>query len=557
MGKHKRPLPKATPPEPSSLEDAPVLALPYQFMHDLARAPDFTALANALFGHGHQLLDAQYGFLLFANSNATELRGVAAYGPHTEDFTNEIIQLQEDLALTTLAFQQQRPTIITNTTTSPQVSERLRQKYHFVKSAWIVPLMNGTQAIGIWILGYAYQRLPTTKEEQLLHLLSDEAAFALERKRGEEELRQSEARHRVMFEKNRAVKLLIDPESSAIVDANPAAADFYGYSKDQLCHMRITDLNILPSEQLALALKQAVAERKSAFRFQHRLASGAIREVEVYSSPLLLHDRPVLYSIIHDVTERIRAEEEIQRLNAELEQRVTARTADLQWAIAELQQLTRIAAHDLQEPVRTISAYLQLLTQNYQDKLDADAHDLMTTISEATKRLQRLMLDLLAYAEVSTREMEFTSVDCETLVTTVLADLRGAIADRGAVITHDPLPRIWGDAGLLHLVFRNLIHNGIKFHSQALPSVHVSAALLDDAWTFTVSDNGVGIAPHLAEKIFLPFQRLHTHEPYPKPGIGLALCKKIIERHHGCIWVDATFAQGATFHFLVPHRTHP
>ena len=535
----------------SHRKDAQVLAALYGLVHDLARTPDLQTIADCFFSHGRQLFDAEYGFLLLAESSGSELRGLAAYGPHTEGFADEIIQVRDEMAPTAVAFRQRRPVIVPDVAASPQVSERLRRKYHFVKSMWVVPLMNGTQEIGILTLGYATHRQPTAKELQLLPLLGDEAALAIAQRQREDELRQSEARLRVMFEKNRAVKLLIDPESGAILDANPAAADFYGYTRDDLRRMRITDLNVLPPAQVAAAMAQAVGEQQLSFRFQHRLASGALREVEVYSSPLLLHDRPLLYSIIHDVTDRVRAEEELRTLNTELEQRVVARTADLQWALSELQQLTRIAAHDLQEPVRVITSYVQLLAQNYQDRLDPEAHDLITTIVAGTKRLQRLMLDLLAYSEVSIRQLESTWVDCETLMTTIFADLRGAIADRGAVITHDLLPTVWGDAALLQLVFRNLIHNGIKFNDHAPPSVHVSADRLAGAWRFAIADNGTGIEPQLAERIFLPFQRLHVREPYPKPGIGLALSKKIIDRHGGRIWVESTPGQGSTLYFTL------
>jgi PAS domain S-box-containing protein len=534
-------------------KDTQGLAALYGLVRDLTRAPDLTAIADCLFGHSRQLLGAEFGFLLLAENSGTELRGIAAYGPHTDSFLHETVRVDE-LAPIALAFQQRQSLIIVDLPTSLQLSEDWRKKYHFVNSAWLVPLMSGAQAVGLLILGYTAPRQPTAKELRLLQLLGDEAALSLEQKRYDKAMRQSETLYRLMFEKNRAVKLLIDPESGAILEANPAAADFYGYSQEDLRRMRMSDLNVWPSAQATSGLPPLVDEPRSSFRFQHRLASGIIREVEVYSSSFLVDKRSLVHSVIHDVTEQVYTEKELRTLTADLKQQVDAQAAKSQWALSELQQFMRIASHDLQEPVQVIATYTQLLAQNSQDRLNAEAYELITTITESTKRLQRLMLDLLAYSEGSTRQMEYAWVDCETLIVNVLADLRGAIADRGATITHTLLPEVWGDTPLLQLVFRNLIHNGVKFHDRAPPSVHVSAERLDGAWRFAVQDNGAGVAPQLAERIFLPFQRLHVREPYPKPGIGLALSKKIIERHGGRIWLESQSGGGTTFYFTLPDQ---
>jgi light-regulated signal transduction histidine kinase (bacteriophytochrome) len=256
-----------------------------------------------------------------------------------------------------------------------------------------------------------------------------------------------------------------------------------------------------------------------------------------------------------DITERKQAEEAIRTLNTELEQRVTERTAELQWTIAELQQLTRFAAHDLQEPVRIVTSYVYLLAARYRGKLDEEADKFIQYTVDGMKRLQRLLLDLLAYSEASTQRLEYTAVDGEALVAGALADLRGSIVDRGAVITHDPLPVVWGDETQLRIVFRNLISNGIKFHNGSPPWVYIAATQKNSLWVFSVQDNGVGVEPQDSERIFLIFQRRHAKEPYPKPGVGLAICKKIIERHGGRIWVESTFGKGATFYFTLPVKS--
>ena len=235
-----------------------------------------------------------------------------------------------------------------------------------------------------------------------------------------------------------------------------------------------------------------------------------------------------------------------------LEDTLGRQTIELQAVVAELQQFARVAAHDFQEPLRMVTSYVQLLAQRYQGRLDPEAEQWITYAVEGSKRLQRLILDLLAYHEVSTRTPEFTAVDCEAVLSGVLSDLRGSIADRGAIVTHDPLPTVRGDGTLLQVVFRNLVSNGMKFQHQGSPHVHISATRTENVWVFAVCDNGIGIDPQHRRRLFLVFQRLHAREPYPKPGVGLAMCKKIVQRHGGQIWVESELGKGAIFFFTIP-----
>jgi light-regulated signal transduction histidine kinase (bacteriophytochrome) len=256
--------------------------------------------------------------------------------------------------------------------------------------------------------------------------------------------------------------------------------------------------------------------------------------------------------VTRDMTSRRQAEEEIRQLNTELEQRVVQRTVQLQRTTEDLQQFARIAAHDLQEPLRQIMNYVQLLSHRYQGKLDANADEFIGYAIAGAKRLQQLILDLQAYTEIETRPQTLTTVDSEALLAGALGDLRGSIAERGATVTHDALPLVWGDAAQLQIVFRNLLSNGIRFRDTQPPHVHISATPQGQEWRFAVQDNGIGIALQDQEQIFTVFKRLHHQEPYPKPGVGLAVCKRIIERHGGKIWVDSAPGQGATFFFTLP-----
>ncbi|MFB3812928.1 MAG: ATP-binding protein [Terriglobales bacterium] len=263
-------------------------------------------------------------------------------------------------------------------------------------------------------------------------------------------------------------------------------------------------------------------------------------------------------NILDDLeTERAKAELN-QQLQREIEERkraeeaLKANSAELARSNADLQQFAYVASHDLQEPLRTLSSFSQLLKRRYHGRLDSEADEFITFIVEGATRMQTLINDLLAFSRVGTRGSPFTPVNCAEILASVEENLELAIADNEAVITHDLLPIVSADATQLTQVFQNLLSNAIKFRRAEPPRIHVSAARRDGAWRFSVRDNGIGIAPQYYDRIFVIFQRLHGREAYPGTGIGLAICKKIVERHGGCIWVESEPGQGSTFHFTIP-----
>lgn len=218
----------------------------------------------------------------------------------------------------------------------------------------------------------------------------------------------------------------------------------------------------------------------------------------------------------------------------------------------ELQQFGYIVSHDLTEPLRTVTNYLQLLARQYQGKLDATADEYIAFAVDGAQRMQELIRALLAYTRVGgSADVAFTSVDCEALLARTLHGLAIAIQETDAEVTHDPLPTVRGDASQLGLVLQNLIGNALKFRGNAAPRIHISAQREARGWRFAVRDNGIGIDSKHSERIFQVFQRLHTHSEYPGTGIGLAICKKIIERHGGRIWVESTPGQGSVFLFTI------
>jgi two-component system, chemotaxis family, sensor kinase Cph1 len=225
---------------------------------------------------------------------------------------------------------------------------------------------------------------------------------------------------------------------------------------------------------------------------------------------------------------------------------------DLERSNAELKKFAYVASHDLQEPLNQVANYVQLLEMRYQEALDGDAKEFITYVVEGVSLMQNLIDDVLAYSKVDLQAIAFQLTDADTALERSLASLRRRIAETGATITRDSLPTVLADSTKLMQLFQNLIGNAIKFRSSEPPNIHISATRLENEWLFSVKDNCIGIDPQFHERIFIIFQRLHTRDEYPGTGMGLAICKKIIECHRGRIWVESELGQGATFHFTIP-----
>lgn len=245
--------------------------------------------------------------------------------------------------------------------------------------------------------------------------------------------------------------------------------------------------------------------------------------------------------IARDITERKRFENLLCHQSQELTR-----------SNAELEQFAYVASHDLQEPLRMVSSYVQLLAERYQGQLDAKADKFIAYAVDGAQRMQELINDLLALSRVKSRQADFKPVNSADVLQRVLHDLKGAVEKSQAVVEHSNLPTVTADEGQLYQLFQNLIGNALKFHGEQPPRIKVQAEQQGEQWLFTVQDNGIGIAPEHFERIFVLFQRLHSRQQYSGTGIGLAICKKIVERHRGRIWVESEAGRGAAFKFTLP-----
>ncbi|TMH99346.1 MAG: PAS domain S-box protein [Betaproteobacteria bacterium] len=356
----------------------------------------------------------------------------------------------------------------------------------------------------------------------------------------------SEALYRQTFELATAGIAHVDL-SGRFMKVNRRLCEILGYGEQELIGRPVKEISHPEDRNLTDSQRMRVRSgEKPSVRFEKRYLrkSGAIVWVDL--SVALACDASGVpqyeIALFDDITERKKAEAALREAHEELKR-----------SNAELEQFAYVASHDLQEPLRMVSSYTQLLMRRYGDKLDGDAREFTAFIVDGATRMKQLIEDLLAYSRVGTRDKNFKPVDAGSSLGRALTNLRAAIQDSGATVTHDPLPTIPCDEVQVAQLFQNLIGNALKFRKpDAAPAVHVGAADQGAEWEFMVRDNGIGIEPQYFERIFMVFQRLHDKGEYPGTGIGLAIVKKVVERHGGRIWVQSQPGAGTTFHFTMP-----
>jgi PAS domain S-box-containing protein len=391
-------------------------------------------------------------------------------------------------------------------------------------------------------------------------------------------LRESEEKYRLLFDNAEVGMFRTSPDGSDVLDMNEKFLKIFKCTAEEMQCNPLSAHWVNPSEWEEMIRRLNCDGRVTDYEFKMLDKQGEVRAC--VTSLRLYHDQGILEGSIADITERKLAEEALLEARDNLEARVKERTEELVKANSELeaqiaqrkkaeaglkqtledltrsnedlQQFAYVTSHDLQEPLRNIVSCLRLLEKKYKNQMNAEADQYIHYSVDSALRMKALILDLLAYSRVATKGKSAEPTDCERMLDTVLDNLNSAMNETGAIITRDTLPTIRADETQLTQVFQNLIQNAVKFRRAESPKVHVSAVKNENGWIFSVKDNGIGIESQYLEKIFVIFQRLNKRTEYEGTGMGLAIVKKVVERHGGRIWVKSEPGKGTTFYFTIP-----
>jgi PAS domain S-box-containing protein len=549
----------------------------HQFSRDVGPAPDLDRVLRLTTERMAQLLGLNRTVVLFWSSETRELHGAASFPP-LDEITHLRVPAAEGSAVAVL-LRSGEPVL-----SSDPVGERLLPA-EFVQvlglqTVLAVPLVAHDQIMGLLVGGRTERSndgsslpvqlslahpagrsgsgrdlLLSADETELAMIFAHKAALWITNARlfvQEHEARShaeaAETRFRGLLESAPDGIVCVDGEGR-IALLNTQMERLFGYSRDELLGQPVELL--MPARFRSAHAGHRVRygddphtrPMGAGLELLGRRRDGSEFPLEISLSPLQTPQGPLVTAAVRDITERKQAQDALERQAQEL-----ARSN------AELEQFAYVASHDLQEPLRMVSSYTQLIAKRYRGKLDSDADEFIAFAVDGVNRMQQLIHDLLAYSRVRTKGKEFEPTDCARIVEDVLVNLQAAVAESGAIIACDPLPTLMADASQLTQLFQNLIANAIKFHREASPCIYVGAEQTADGWLFTVRDNGIGLETEYAARIFLIFQRLHIRAEYPGTGIGLAICKRIVERHGGRIWVESRPGEGSAFHFTIPER---
>jgi PAS domain S-box-containing protein len=427
------------------------------------------------------------------------------------------------------------------------------------KALLVVPIRSGQRAWGLLLVFHIRGPLFPSDDLSLLAILGEQYALALhnadqvaQQNDLVAQLEAANQRIRLILETTQEAFIAMDAKGS-ITDWNKEAEAIFGWPREEILTQPLYEIIIPPQYREAhrRGLQHFLATGEGPVLNQRLELDALGRDgnefpVELTITPVREGDSYIFNAFLHDITERKQAEQTIK-----------ARTAQLEAANKDLERFAYLASHDLQEPLRMISSFAELLSERYTNRLDADAGEFIGYMVDSANRMRELISGLLAFSRLQTQGQPLETIAAEEAFHRAIANLQVAIKESRALVTHDPLPQVLGDTTQLMQVFQNLIGNAIKFCTQDVPRVHVSAHESGKEWLISVKDNGIGIAPQFHRRIFEIFQRLHGRAEYSGTGLGLALCQRIIERHGGRIWVESELGQGSTFHLTLPLAERP
>lgn len=368
-----------------------------------------------------------------------------------------------------------------------------------------------------------------------------------QRMRAQKEMEISEQKFRTLYQSSNDAVMLLD--GNGFFDCNPATLKIFGCDRlDQFISSHPRDFSPkyqtggeLSSELSKQNINDALEEGSKKFEWDHITLDGRAFPADVSLNSLELTGKKVIQAVVRDISEQKKAREELLEKANELER-----------SNKELQQFAYVASHDLQEPLRMVASYMQLIARRYKGQLDKDADEFIDFAVDGAVRMQKLIHDLLSYSRLTTHANKFTRIAVDHVLQEVMSDLKQSINESSAEIIIDQMPEVICDEIQCKQIFQNLIGNAIKFRGDNRPKIHIRTRKETDGWLFSIEDSGIGIDPEFKERIFAMFQRLHTRSKYEGTGIGLAICKKIVERHGGRIWVVSEPEKGATFYFTIP-----
>lgn len=359
-------------------------------------------------------------------------------------------------------------------------------------------------------------------------------------------LKQYESNYMQIYESVNDAIFIHDAANGSVLDVNKRTVEMFGFSREEYIGAgpKITDVGDpeYSSEKALEHIKKAIAGEPQLFEWKTRKKSGEIFWTEINLKSAFITGKKVVLAVVRDINSRKNDEQKMRTL-----------VADLQRSNTELQEFAYVASHDLKEPLRMVSSYVQLLAKRYSGKLGKDADDFIAFASGGAKQMQNLIEDLLAYSRVGTKGREPVAVETSVIVERLETNMKFQIDEKNGILNYAGLPRVKADVTQLEQLFMNLISNALKFSDKNRPSViYISAEKEGNMWKFRVKDNGIGIDKKYFDKIFVIFQKLHSKEEYEGTGIGLSICKKIVELHGGNIWIESEQNKGTSVYFTLP-----